>query len=94
MNKKYLEKLIENPLPELPEDERIYFNVDYAFKGVAKCFHCRWDPVRKLWFTGCLNRKLFLLTKTFTVNEITSEKALALMERELQKREEGRPANR
>ncbi len=84
--RRYLErKFGGNPLPPLPEDERIYFNVPYAQKDIAKRWHCGFDPEKKLWFTGCFNTNLVLLTMWFGVNEATSEKARKLMEAELAK---------
>lgn len=82
---KYLRKKVENPLPPLPEDERIYFNVSYMARGFAKYCHCGFDPKRKLWFTGCLNSELDALVKLYGVNEQTSDKALALMSKQLNK---------
>lgn len=56
--RKYWQKKLEDPLPKLPEDERIYLNVPYMARDFAKYSHCGFDPERKLWFTGSLNRKL------------------------------------
>lgn len=76
---KYWKKKIENPLPPLPEDERIYLNVPYMARDFARYSHCGFDPDRKLWFTGCMNANLYFLVDLYGVNEATSEKALALM---------------
>lgn len=54
--RKYWQKKLEDPLPKLPEDERIYLNVPYMARDFAKYSHCGFDPERKLWFTGSLNR--------------------------------------
>lgn len=48
---KYWKKKMENPLPPLPEDERIYLNVPYMARDFARYSHCGFDPDRKLWFT-------------------------------------------
>lgn len=78
-NKKISQKKIEDPLPPLPEDERIYFNVPYMARDFAKVSHCGFDPEKKLWFTGCLNANLHALVKLYDVNEATSEKAIKLL---------------
>ena len=76
---------MDDPLPPLPEDERIYLNVPYMARDFAKCSHCGFDPDRKLWFTGCMNANLSSLVKLYGVNKATSEKALALMKAALDK---------
>lgn len=80
---KYWKKKIENPLPPLPEGERIYLNVPYMARDFAKYSHCGFDPERKLWFTGALNRNLYSLVDLYGVNEATSEKAMGLMKAKL-----------
>lgn len=77
--RKYWQKKLEDPLPKLPEDERIYLNVPYMARDFAKYSHCGFDSERKLWFTGSLNRNLYDLVELYGVNEATSEKAKALM---------------
>lgn len=62
-NKKYIAKKIDDPLPPLPEDERIYFNVPYMARDFAKYSHCGFDPEKKLWFTGSLNANLYALVR-------------------------------
>ena len=81
--RKYWQKKLEDPLPKLPEDERIYLNVPYMARDFAKYSHCGFDPERKLWFTGSLNRNLYDLVELYGVNEATSEKAKALMKAKL-----------
>lgn len=76
---KYWEKVIEDPLPPLSEDERIYLNVPYMARHFAKSSHCGFDLEKKLWFTGCLNANLYSLVKLYGVNKATSEKAMVLM---------------
>lgn len=78
-NQKYWKKRIENPLPLLPEDERIYLNVEYKEREFAKYCHCRFDAEKKLWFTGCLNSNLDSLIDLYSINENTSEKAIELL---------------
>ena len=82
-NKKYLEKKFNDPLPPLPEDERIYFNVPYMARDFAQYSHCGFDPEKKLWFTGCLNANLYFLVELYGVNDTTSDKARQLMEEQL-----------
>lgn len=80
---KYWKKRMENPLPPLPEDERIYLNVDYIARSFAKFCHCGFDTATKLWFTGCKNAHLHSLVDLYGVNEATSEKARHLLEEAL-----------
>lgn len=42
--RKYWQKKLEDPLPKLPEDERIYLNVPYMARDFAKYSHCGFDP--------------------------------------------------
>ena len=85
VNKKYLQKKLDNPLPPLKEDERIYLNVPYANRDLAKYCNCGFDREKKLWFTGCLNSRLYVLVKAYGVNEATSEKARKLLEKSLRR---------
>ena len=78
-NRKYLEKKLKNPLPPLPEDERIYLDVTYMSRGFAKYSNCGFDPEKKLWFTGCKNANLHALVKMYGVNSATSDKAMKLL---------------
>lgn len=80
---KYWKKIAENPLPPLPEDERIYLNVPYMAKDFAKYSRCGFDAERKLWFTGCLNANLYSLVELYGVNKATSQKAIKLMKNRL-----------
>ena len=85
-NRKYIKKMLEDPLPPLPEDERIYLNVPYMARAFAQYSHCGFDPEKKLWFTGCHNANLRALVKLYGVNEATSEKALKLLNKKLTER--------
>ena len=76
-NRAYIKKVLENRLPRLEEDERIYLNVDYIARGFAKYAHCGFDKDKKLWFTGSHNSNLQALIELYGINKITSEKALA-----------------
>lgn len=71
--------MMENPLPPLQEEERIYLNVPYMSRDFAKYSHCGFDPEKKLWFTGPLNTYLHELVTLYGVNEATSEKAMQLL---------------
>lgn len=82
---KYLKKKFEHPLPKLKEDERIYLNVPYMARDFAKYCHCGFDDVKKLWFTGCLNANLDSLVDLYGVNNNTSDKAVRLMKKQLEK---------
>ena len=70
-------------LERLKEDERIYLNVPYVRRGFAKNTRCGFEPGKKLWFTGCKNRFIRELIRCYGVNPMTSEKALQLLEAEL-----------
>lgn len=83
-NKKYVEKKINDQLPPLPEDERIYLNVPYMARDFARYSHCGFDPGKKLWFTGSLNRNLYALVELYGVNEATAEKAKRLLKEKLE----------
>ena len=85
-NKKYITKKIDDPLPPLPEDERIYFNVPYMARDFAKAAHCSFDKEKKLWFTGCLNAQIRALVGLYGINEATSEKAKQLLKQQLNKK--------
>ena len=84
-SKKYTEKIINDPLPPLPEDERIYLNVQYNKKGFAKIANCGFDAERKLWFTGSRNTYIKALVDLYGINESTSKKALQLLKERLEK---------
>ncbi len=73
------QKKNESYLPLLPEDERTYLNVPYVSRGFAKCTHCGFDGVKKLWFTGLQNTKLQILIQLYGVNSATSHKMLNLL---------------
>ena len=79
-NKKYMQKLLNDPLPKLPEDERIYLNVSYQERNFAKITNCGFDKEKKLWFTGPHNSDIESLIKVYGINEATSEKAMQLLE--------------
>lgn len=81
---KYLKKMFENPLPQMDEDNRIYFEVPYIDRGFAKSCHCRFDPDKKLWYTGCLNRWLTLLVDVYDVSDQTSPNARKMLETALE----------
>lgn len=83
-NKKYLKKMMNDPLPPLSEDERIYLNVPYMARDFAKSSNCGFDSVRKLWFIGCANANLQTLVDLYGVNDITSEKARQLLKEKLE----------
>ena len=78
-NKKYMQKLSNDPLPPLPEDERIYLNVQYNNRSFARITNCGFDGERKLWFTGPRNSFIESLIKVYGINEATSEKAIQLL---------------
>ena len=76
-----MRKPYERTLPPLSESERIYLDVPYLRRGFAKACHCRFDPEKKRWFTGSLNRMLPILIETYGIDkEHTSELALASIE--------------
>ena len=78
-NKKYVEKLFDDPLTPLAEDERIYLNVPYNARYFAKYSNCGFDGEKKLWFTGLNNTYISELIKLYGVNEATSKKTKQLL---------------
>jgi hypothetical protein len=82
-SKNYLKKVLENNLPVLQEDERIYFNVPYKARGFAKISNCAFDGERKLWYTGIENTFLRQLIDLYGINKETSSKAMLLIEKKL-----------
>ena len=79
-----MEKLLNDPLPLLQDDERIYLNVPYLGRGFAKEANCRFDPVKKLWYTGVYNTFLCNLIKLYGVNEVTSDKVRRLIKERME----------
>ena len=78
-NKNYIKKMVEDPLPPLLEEERIYLNVPYKARGFAQFCNCGFDDVKKLWFTGINNSNLHSLITLYGVNEATSEKTKIML---------------
>ena len=78
-NRNYHKKMAENRLPRLTEENRIYLNVPYMARSFAQISNCRFDPDKKLWFTGLANGNLKELIELYGVNETTSEKVLQLL---------------
>lgn len=83
-NRRYLKKMVEDPLPPLAEDERIYLNVPYMARDFASSSNCGFDPEKKLWFAGSENRNLRALVDLYGLNEATSEKARHLLKAKLE----------
>lgn len=67
----------------IKEDERIYLNIPYNERFVAREYKCKWDAEKKLWFAGFLNSNLKLLVQAYGVNDATSEKARLLLKEKL-----------
>ena len=86
-SKKYYEKITNDPLPPLEEDERIYLNVSYKARGFAKVTNCGFDTIKKLWFTGVHNTFILQLVDLYGVNNETSEKAMTLLKDKIDSRE-------
>lgn len=77
---RYVKKMIECPLPELTDNERIYLNVTYRDKQFARACRCGFDRERKLWFTGSYNSWLDALVELYGVDEEhTSSDAMRLL---------------
>ena len=49
-NKNHMQKILNDPLPQLPEDERIYLNVPYQERNFAKIANCGFDKEKKELF--------------------------------------------
>lgn len=64
--RKYYEKIMNDPLPPLEEDERIYLNVSYKARGFAKVTNCGFDSIKKLWFTGVHNTFILQLVDLYS----------------------------
>jgi len=84
-SRRYLEKVIENPLPPLAEDERIYLNVPYMARAFAQSANCGFDQKRRLWFAGSANSNLQALVELYGINDATTEKARQMLEARLAK---------
>lgn len=69
MNRRYIKKVFESPLPKLTDNERIYLNVPYTNRGFARCCHCGFDREKKLWFTGAYNGWLDALVDLYGIDE-------------------------
>lgn len=82
-NKRYLQKVFENKLPPLQEEDRIYLIVPYKTNGFARAANCRFDREKKLWFTGVHNSYLIALLETYKVSDQTSEKVKRLLKEKL-----------
>jgi len=78
-SRKYVETVLENMLPPVPENERVYLNVPYKNRGFAKAANCGFDAKKKLWFAEQHNSFLDQLIKMYGINEATSEHALNLL---------------
>ena len=83
-SRSYIKKVMENPLPKLEEDERIYLNVPYMAKDFAQACNCGFDRQRKLWFAGCRNSHIKVLVDFYGINESTSSKARELLKERLE----------
>ena len=77
---------MNDPLPPLEEDERIYLNVSYKARGFAKVTNCGFDSIKKLWFTGVHNTFILQLVDLYGVNNETSEKAMTLLKDKIDSR--------
>ena len=83
-NKRYMHRILKDPLPPLEEDQRIYLNVPFMARDFAKHAHCGFDTDKKLWFAGPHNANLRSLVELYGVNEATSKKALQLLKEKLE----------
>ena len=87
-NEKILAEEVGRPIAEVARGRAYLSECAVYGKDFAKYSHCGFDPERKLWFTGSLNRNLYDLVELYGVNEATSEKAKALMKAKLDEVEE------
>lgn len=55
-----------NNKDKLNKFNKIYFNVPYSNKDLAKQLGCRWDSKKKKWYTFENNSKINILNKLFT----------------------------
>ena len=47
--------------------KKIYLNVSYAQKDIAKSFGAKWDPKKKKWYSLCDNPNLKELQNLFKI---------------------------
>ncbi len=87
-NEKILAEEVGRPIAEVARGRAYLSECAVYGKGLRQVFDCGFDPERKLWFTGSLNRNLYDLVELYGVNEATSEKAKALMKAKLDEVEE------
>ena len=59
-NKNHMQKILNDPLPQLPEDERIYLNVPYQERNFAKITNCGFDKEKKELFNALENCDVLL----------------------------------
>ena len=82
-SQKYLKVMIQHKLNQLPEEDRIYLNVEYTDRWFARHCHCGFDTNKKIWFTGCKNTNIDLLIDCYGIHDITSDKARHSLKAEL-----------
>lgn len=72
-NRRYMKAVMENDLPEIAEEERIYLKVRYNNRQFAQTCQCGFDDERKLWFTGIKNSNLYALIRLYGLHDATSD---------------------
>ena len=72
-----------NKLNSLPEEERVYLNVDYRNKATAQAANCCFDNELKLWWTTCDNDYIDYLVSLYGVCGRTSDDAKARLDKKL-----------
>ena len=83
MKNKYIKQDVKRALGPVPKDKRIYLHIDYKPRRFSEYSNCRFDPEKKLWFTGPYNTNLEALIDTYGIHEATSETALAVLKDKL-----------
>ncbi len=85
MNRKIMNQNMKRALGPIPKDKRIYLKIEYTPRRFLEYSNCRFDPEKKLWFTGIYHECLEYLIEKYGIHEATSETALAMLKEKLNK---------
>lgn len=61
------DKLAKDALGKKTNENKIYLNVAYTNKDLAKQLNCKWDKKKKKWYTYPSNAKLDIINKLFNI---------------------------
>ncbi len=85
MNRKIMNQNMKRALGPIPKEKRIYLNIDYKPRRFLEYSNCRFDPEKKLWFTGIYHECLESLIQMYGIHEATSETAMSMLKEKLKK---------